>query len=123
MRRFVMFLSVLFVFCKLYSIKEIKDIEIRADYIISLMEQYYEDKGYYPDRIEKLLDVELVSEYMMYNSNNIPGKGNFIILYDSMDKDEYGDVLIVGSYGIPNVIYFPKIKKKEINSTYISSKF
>lgn len=123
MKRFVMFLSILFVFCKLYSIKEIKDIEIRADYIISLLEGYYERQGYYPDRIEKLLDVELVEKAMMYNNENIPGKGYFIILYDSVDKDEYGDILIVGGYNPPNVFYFPKIKKKEINSTYISSKF
>jgi hypothetical protein len=123
MKKFIVFLFAIIISYKLYYYKELREIEIRADYIISLMENYYETQGYYPERIEHLLDVELVDNAMMYNSEKIPGKGYFIILYDSIDKDEYGNILIVGGWGQPNVIYFPKIRKKEINSTYISSKF
>ncbi|WP_025267164.1 hypothetical protein [Bibersteinia trehalosi] len=120
MKKFIVFLLIIVVAYKLYSHKEMRDIEIRADYIISLMEKHYRNEGYYPNRIEKILDVELVNKYMMYNSNKIPGKGYFIILYNSADRNEYGDILVVGGYNPPNVIYFPKIKKKEINSDYFN---
>jgi hypothetical protein len=95
------------------------DITLRANYIISLMEKYNKKNGYYPEKIEDILKVELDWDCMMYNSKKIIGKGCFLIHYQDMNRNIYGNILIVGGYNPPNVIYFPKIKKKEINSTYI----
>lgn len=122
MKKFIVFLLIIIVSYELYYRKKLEDIEIRADYIIELMEKYKKDTGKYPTDIDDIL-VTYYADYMMVDSKDIPGKGYFIILSNAAGRDEYGDILVVGGWNPPNVIYFPKIKKKEVNSTYISSKF
>ncbi|WP_025267167.1 hypothetical protein [Bibersteinia trehalosi] len=120
MKKFIVFLLIIISY-KLYYHKVMIDIETRADYIIELMEEYKSSTGGYPTDVDDIL-ATYYADYMMVDSKDIPGKG-FFIIYDGVDKDEYGNILVVGGWNPPNVIYFPKIKKKEINSTYFSSKF
>lgn len=121
MKKVIILLFSMVVFYEVLFVKKTREIEIRADYIIDLMERYKDYMGRYPYDIDDILDT-CYADYMMVDSKDIPGKG-FFIIYDGVDKDEYGNILVVGGWNPPNVIYFPKIKKKEINSTYFSSKF
>lgn len=109
MKKYIAFLLIIISSYNFYNYLEIKNIEIIADYIIELMEKYN-------------ILVAYDTGYMMFDSKDIPGKGYFIIHSQIAELEKYGSILIVGGYNPPNVIYFPKIKKKEINSTYFSSK-
>lgn len=121
MKKYIAFLLIIISSYNFYNYLEIKNIEIRADYIIELMEKYNNSYGKYPTDINNIL-VAYDTGYMMFDSKDIPGKGYFIIHSQIAELEKYGSILIVGGYNPPNVIYFPKIKKKEINSTYFSSK-
>lgn len=119
MRKLIVSLLIIVVSYKLYSHKEIRDIETRADYIIKLMEEYNSSNGEYPTDVDDIL-VAYDTGYMMFDSQDIPGKGYFVIHSQIAELEKYGSILIVGGYNPPNVIYFPKIKKKELNSDYFN---
>lgn len=88
-----------------------KEMGKRADYIIYLMGDYYVNKGIYPSKIDDILNV--------YYVDNIPGKSDFAI-YNGVDFETLGSILVVGGWNQPNVLYFTKIKKKVINSDYFT---
>lgn len=98
--------------------KETREMEERADYIISLIDDYYVKNGVYPSKIDDILNV-YYADNNMFNADNIPGKGYFII-YNGADFNTLGAILVVGGWNQPNVLYFTKIKKKEKNSIYFT---
>lgn len=53
--------------------KETREIEERADYIISLIDDYHVKNGVYPSKIDDILNV-YYADNNMFNADNIPGK-------------------------------------------------